>query len=243
MVNFLTVQVMFSPPHYRIMTKDYPLDNVAWHSLSNSHQHLGIMGEKAALYNPQISMIAAVKEETPEAFTELAKLTPPGVPVALVGYPAPDHPDWTLIRNAEVRQMVTETPIEYKAMDYVTLTEADVPQMGELIKITQPGPFSPGTIKMGRYIGIKIDGNLVAMGGERMNPEGFVEISAICTHPEHRGKGMAKAITGELTNSILERGLTPFLHVGINNTAYTLYEKLGYVYRRNVPGAAMIKKQ
>lgn len=224
------------------MSKDHPLDNVAWNSLNDNHRHLGILGEKAALYNPQISMIATVKDETSEAYTELAQITPPGVPVALVGYEAPDHPDWQLIRGAEVRQMVTETPIKYTEMDFVTLTEADLPQIGELIKLTQPGPFSPGTIKMGRYIGIKIDGNLVAMGGERMHPGDYVEISAICTHPDHRGKGMATAITGELTNNILERGLKPFLHVGVNNTAYDLYEKLGYTYRRNVPGAAMIKK-
>lgn len=224
------------------MSKDHPLDNVAWSSLTVNHQQLGIIGEKAALYNPQISMIATVKEETHEAYTELAQLTPPGVPVALVGYNAPDHPDWALIRNAEVQQLVTETPIYFAEIDYVTLTEADVPQMIELIKITQPGPFSPGTIRMGRYIGIKTEGQLIAMGGERMNPDGYVEISAVCTHPEHRGKGLAKAITGELTNSILNRGQTPFLHVGVNNTAIKLYEKLGYVYRRNVPGAAMINK-
>lgn len=224
------------------MSNTHPLDNVAWSSLTTGHPHLGIIGEKAALYNPQISMIATVKEETPEAYTELAQLTPPGVPVALVGYEAPDHPDWQLIRGAEVRQMVTETPIEYKEIDFVTLTEADVPHMGELIKITQPGPFSPGTIKMGLYIGVKIDGKLIAMGGERMHPDGYVEISAICTHPDHRGKGIATAITGELTNNILERGLKPFLHVGVSNTAFDLYEKLGYKYRRNVPGAAMIRK-
>lgn len=75
-----------------------------------------------------------------------------------------------------------------------------------------------------------------------MNPDGYVEISAVCTHPNHRGKGIATSITAELNNNILERGLTPFLHVGVNNTAYELYKKLGFVYRKNIPGAAMVRK-
>lgn len=225
--------------------KESPLDQIAWSSLTNNHKHLGIIGEKAALYNPQVSMIATVKEETPEAYTELSQLALPGIPVALVGYDAPkNHPDWNVIRNAEVRQMTRTTPIEYTPMDFVNLTEVDVPQMLELVNLTQPGPFSPRTIEMGRYIGIKVDGKLVAMGGERMRPVGFVEISAVCVHPDYRGKGMAKSITGELTNEILGRGLVPFLHVGVGNIpAVELYEKLGYEYRRNVPGAAMIKKR
>jgi predicted GNAT family acetyltransferase len=227
------------------MNENSPLDNMAWSSLTNNHQHLGTIGKKAALYNPQVSMIATVKEETHEAFAELAELATPGVPVALVGNNSPDnHPDWMVIRNAEVHQMTRDTPLESTEMDFVTLTATDVPQMLELVELTKPGPFSPRTIEMGRYIGLKADGQLVAMGGERMKPVGYVELSAICTHPDFRGKGIAKAITGELTNSILERGLLPFLHVWVENKpAMKLYEKLGYEHRRNVPGAAMIKKK
>lgn len=226
------------------MKDESPLDNVAWSSLTNNHKHLGVIGEKAAMYNSHTSMIAAVKEESSEAYSELAGLATPGVPVALVGFTAPkDHPDWMVIRDAEVQQMTCSSPIEYVGMDFVTLTKEDVPQMVELVELTKPGPFSPGTIDMGKYIGLKVDGKLVAMGGERMNPVGHVEISAICTHPDYRGKGIAKAISGELTNGILERGLVPFLHVGVgNDVAIKLYEKLGYVYRRNVPGTAMIRK-
>jgi predicted GNAT family acetyltransferase len=87
-----------------------------------------------------------------------------------------------------------------------------------------------------------VDGKLIAMGGERMKPEGYTEVSGICTHPDHRGKGYAKAITGYLTNAILDRGEVPFLHVFVLNTpAIKLYEKLGYKIRRTVPGAAMVK--
>lgn len=226
------------------MFDGHPLDNPAWSSLGTCHRHLGAVGERAALYDPRVSMIGTVAEETDEAFAELAGLARPGVPVALVGFRAPeDHPDWAVIREAEVRQMTRREPVDYTAVELVPLGETDVPQMLELVELTRPGPFSPGTIEMGRYVGHWIDGMLVAMGGERMRPSGYVELSAICVHPEFRGRGIAKAITGELTNNVLERGLLPFLHVGVGNTgALKLYEGLGYEYRRNVPGAAMIRK-
>jgi predicted GNAT family acetyltransferase len=96
---------------------------------------------------------------------------------------------------------------------------------------------------MGTYIGVKVDGRLVAMGGERMKPEGYTEVSGICTHPEHRGKGYAKAITGALTNMVLEQGETPFLNVFANNTpAIKLYEKLGYKTRRTIKAAGIMRK-
>lgn len=226
------------------MSKEHPLDNVAWNSLTSTHRHLGIIGKKAAKYHPNVSMIAGIVENTEEAYSELAEIVEPGVPVAFVGNDPPDdHPSWMVMRRAEVYQMVIEAPIEYEEMKFVSLTPEDVPEMMKLVELTQPGPFSSGTIEMGNYIGIKEDGELIAMGGERMKPEGYTEVSGICTHPDHRGKGYAKAITGALTNAIFERGETPFLHVFNQNTpAIKLYEKLGYKTRRTVKGAAMVKK-
>jgi predicted GNAT family acetyltransferase len=226
------------------MSKEHPLDNVAWNSLTSTHRHLGIIGKKAAKYHPTVSMIAGILENTEEAYSELANIVELGVPVAFVGNDPPDdHPAWMVMRRAEVYQMVIDSPIEYEDMTFVRLTPEDVPEMMKLVELTQPGPFSPGTIEMGNYIGIKEDEKLIAMGGERMKPEGYTEVSGICTHPDHRGKGYAKAITGALTNAILERGEKPFLHVFNHNTpAIKLYEKLGYKIRRTVPGAAMMKK-
>jgi predicted GNAT family acetyltransferase len=226
------------------MSKEHPLDNVAWNSLTSTHRHLGIIGKKAAKYHPNVSMIAGIVENTEEAYSELAEIVEPGVPVAFVGNDPPDdHPAWMVMRRAEVYQMVIEAPIEYEEMKFVSLTPEDVPEMMKLVELTQPGPFSPGTIEMGDYIGIKEDGKLIAMGGERMKPEGYTEVSGVCTHPDHRGRGYAKAITGALTNAIFERGETPFLHVFNQNTpAIKIYEKLGYKIRRTVKGAAMVKK-
>jgi ribosomal protein S18 acetylase RimI-like enzyme len=226
------------------MSKEHPLDNMGWNSLTTTHRHLGVIGKKAARYRTRISMIAGIAENTPEAFDELAELAEPGVPVALLGNPPPEgHPAWMIGRRAEAYQMVIDAPIEYEDKEFVPLTPEDVPEMMALVELTQPGPFSPGTIEMGDYIGIKVDGKLVAMGGERMKPEGHIEVSGICTHPDHRGKGYAKAITGYVTNAIFARGETPFLNVFHTNTpAINLYEKLGYKKRMKIKASGIIRK-
>ena len=96
---------------------------------------------------------------------------------------------------------------------------------------------------MGRYIGVKVDGRLVAMGGERLNPGSYVELSGICTHPDFRGRGFAMGISGELSRNIIERGLVPFLYVKFENVpANRLYEKLGFSSIGSVPGCAIMKK-
>ena len=220
------------------------LDNPAWNSLNTNHRQLGKIGKKAAVYNPQISVIGAVKENTLDAYLELGTLTTPGVPVAIIGFKIPSElKGWMTLQSAETYQMVCNKPIDYAEVDYVELTKKDVPEMMKLVEVTKPGPFSPGTIEMGHYVGIRKNGELIAMGGERMKPKGYVEISGICTHPEHRGKGYGTAITGILTNTILEQGDTPFLHVfKQNETAIRLYEKLGYATRKVIPVSALMKQ-
>jgi len=226
------------------MKKEHPLDNPVWNSLISRHRHLAVVGEKAALYDPQVSMFAGVAENTEEAYVELAGIAEPGKPIAIKGDKALDnHPDWVVMQSGEVFQMTCGTPIKYKDLEYDRLTSDDLPQMMELVELTKPGPFYLRTIEMGKYIGFKVGGKLVAMGGERLKPEGYTEISAICTHPEHRGKGYAKAITGALTNMVLERGETPFLYVyAYNAPAFNLYEKLGYKTRMTVETTVMMRK-
>lgn len=226
------------------MPNTHILDNVAWNSLTTAHRHLGKIGEKGAVYNPQISVIGAIKENTLEAYAELETLVTPGLPVAIIGFKIPSElTGWMTLQAAETYQMVSTEPIKYEAVEYEVLSKKDVPEMMKLAEITKPGPFSPGTIEMGRYIGIRKEGVLIAMGGERMKPEGYIEISGICTHPEHTGKGYGTAITGILTNAILEQEETSFLHVFTQNTrAIKLYEKLGYITRKMIPVSAIMKQ-
>jgi predicted GNAT family acetyltransferase len=115
--------------------------------------------------------------------------------------------------------------------------------MMRLVDVTKPGPFAPRTIALGSYFGIRSAGALIAMAGERMKFDGFTEISAVCTHPDHRGRGHASLLTTTLMRQILERGETPFLHVHSDNTsAAALYQKLGFARRRSI-GVTVLKRE
>jgi predicted GNAT family acetyltransferase len=104
--------------------------------------------------------------------------------------------------------------------------------MLELTAATDPGPFLPQTIQMGSYFGIRAsDGRLVAMAGERLQSTAFAEISAVCTHPESRGRGYARDLTTFLAAQILAAGKTPFLHVKSENGAKVVYQKIGFRLR------------
>jgi predicted GNAT family acetyltransferase len=118
--------------------------------------------------------------------------------------------------------------------DLVELGEADSPEMLALARLTEPGPFEAETWRMGRFFGVRRDGRLVAMAGQRMHPPGFVELSGVCTHPDARGEGLATRLTNHVTRAILAGGETPFLHAWADNTgAIALYERLGYrMYRQ-----------
>jgi predicted GNAT family acetyltransferase len=110
------------------------------------------------------------------------------------------------------------------------LGREDVDDIQELVRLTRPGPFLADTIELGRYLGIRRNGDLVAMAGERFRVAGATEVSAICTHPDHRGQGLAERLTMIVVDGILARGELPFLHVITDNTpAIRLYEKLGFV--------------
>ena len=117
----------------------------------------------------------------------------------------------------------------------VTLGPADVPDMLSLAERTKPGPFLPRTIELGTYLGIRRDGELVAMAGERLRPPGWTEVSAVCTDPAWRGHGFASRLTRAVAAGIIARGDTPFLHaIAANVTAIRLYKDLGFTNRRDI---------
>ena len=114
------------------------------------------------------------------------------------------------------------------------LGAADVPELLALTELTQPGPFGPRTIELGRYIGVRVDGRVAAMAGERLRPEGHTEISAVCTHPDFAGRGYARALMRLLMSDAARVGRLPMLHVKTENGAKHLYEKLGFRERRPI---------
>ena len=139
-----------------------------------------------------------------------------------------------MLRETRITQMVRPDPAPLPEADVALepLGAADVADMLALVELAQPGPFRTRTIELGRFVGLREQGRLVAMAGERMWIDGFREVSAICTHPDVRGRGHARALTACVVNRMLARGETPFLHVlSANEAAIELYRTLGFAHR------------
>ncbi|HEV7779710.1 MAG TPA: GNAT family N-acetyltransferase, partial [Chitinophagaceae bacterium] len=103
----------------------------------------------------------------------------------------------------------------------------------QLATLTRPGPFAKRTICFGSYFGIFDNEKLVAMTGQRLHVDNFTEISAVCTHPDHTGKGYAFNLLQHQLQIILQQGQHPFLHVREDNQrAIGLYERMGFTISR-----------
>jgi ribosomal protein S18 acetylase RimI-like enzyme len=213
--------------------KDYhPLDNPVWEALNGKQSEFAVKKGGALRYKPDISTFAGVTDDSKETTENLSKLYKKDELVVLMGHKL-DMPHYFIHRvEVPAYQMLTEKVPEYKQMDYVKLTIDDVHQITELVNITDPGPFVPNNLKLGTYVGIKEEGKLVAMVGERVRLDGYTEISLVCTHPDHRGKGYAKTLSGVIIEEIIGEGDIPFLNVKTQNvSAIRLYEKLGFTNR------------
>jgi ribosomal protein S18 acetylase RimI-like enzyme len=153
-----------------------------------------------------------------------------GSPVTAVTSSVPNG--WAELHALPLVQMVyTEAPGGRlpSAYEFTPLVRADVPDMLALVEETNPGPFARSTIDLGGYRGWRVDGELVCMAGERMHPGNWTEISAVCTAPEHQGRGLAASIVSSLVNDIRAGGRRPFLNVAVENVrARRLYQKLGF---------------
>ena len=122
----------------------------------------------------------------------------------------------------------------------VELGPQDSAEMLALATLTKPGPFGTRTHELGSYVGIRFQGKLVAMAGERLKVPGYTEVSAVCTHPDHTGKGYARVLMTEIMRRIRERGETPMLHVRADNSrAVQLYERLGFRIRKEMHFAVL----
>ncbi len=122
------------------------------------------------------------------------------------------------------------------------LDEGDAADMRALSLLTRPGPFGPLTHRLGRFVGVRDHGQLVAMAGERMRLPGFTEVSGVCTHPDFRGRGLAGALMRIVMQAMLDRGETPFLHAyAAHDRTIALYETLGFAVRARLPMTVLVR--
>jgi ribosomal protein S18 acetylase RimI-like enzyme len=221
------------------------LDNVAWHSLSTVHAPFAVGGSLARRYPDDVTVFAAIALDDPEAWDALGEVVPDGgrVIVTRAEPVTPPAGSWTKPWGGYGNQMVLASLRPSAGVDasVTRLEPGHVPQMQALIDIAQPGPFRPRTIDLGEYYGVfDDDGHLLAMAGERLQTDRFAEISAVCTHPSARGRGLASLLSHQVANAIIDRGQTPILHVAHGNDgAQRVYERLGFVVRRPVEFAAV----
>src|SRR5215510_9099649 len=209
------------------------LDNPIWFALTTELRLLARSHGLARRYAPDVSPLVALLHPTNEAFADLRRLVGPGEHVALFTASPLDVPgDWQVDRSRWMQQINYEASLVSPPVASLPLGTTDVPEMLELTAATGPGPFLPQTIRMGSYFGIRAsDGRLVAMAGERLQSTAFAEISAVCTHPDGRGRGYARVLVTFLVAQILAAGKTPFLHVKSENGAKVVYEKIGFRLR------------
>ncbi|PAX07316.1 GNAT family N-acetyltransferase [Sphingomonas lenta] len=210
------------------------LDRPVWSALTTRRAEFATGGPLAHRLSPDMGLFAAAADASQPALAALARLVGPGEIVGTVepaGWPA--APGLTPIRDARCVQMVADqVPVFEASADIVPLNESDAPAMLDLATRTEPGPFRAATHRFGGFVGVKQGGRLVAMAGRRLAVPGHVELSGVCTDPEHRGRGYARILSAHVARAIAAAGDRPFLHAYAGHGAtIALYESLGFRIR------------
>ncbi|KYH00037.1 GNAT family N-acetyltransferase [Bradyrhizobium sp. DOA1] len=220
------------------------LDRPIWSALTTSHKHLAEGGPRALRYPVDMTPFADMIDMSAASFAALGDLMS-GSQVAVLFTPEPvDVPAAFKVVLAETGEQMIGSPADSPLRDaeIVTLGAADVPAMMALTELTKPGPFAARTHQLGTFLGIRIGGELVAMTGERMKPGKFTEMTAVCVHPDYRGRGYAQALLAAVARQIEARGEFPFLHVFSHNTsAIALYQRQGMTIRRRLHITVLMK--
>jgi ribosomal protein S18 acetylase RimI-like enzyme len=217
----------------------HPLDNVVWQALTTRQAHLSEGDAEARRFTPEISRLGAVLEPNETGYGSLAELMSPGDLVNMAfNEPFQPRRGFEMVFSGPMLQMVytgsNGVGVGADAADpeIVELGAKDAADMLELTELTKPGPFTKRTHELGTYLGMREQGKLIAMAGERLKVPGFTEVSAVCTRPEHTGKGYARLLMMEVMRRIFDRGEAPFLHVRESNVrAIGIYERMGFVKR------------
>jgi len=217
----------------RALVGEAVLDNPYWHAMTGPQARIAVGTGKARRYPAHIGPVAALAEPSEEAFADLERLVDVGEVVGFVrAEPAPLPARWQRVFGVALEQRVCRRLGPWPAVDVAPLGEEDMPAMLVLAEATEPGPFERGARELGDFLGVWEGSRLVAMAGVRAHLEGFREITAVCTAPDRRGRGLAKGLVGRLCEGILASGEVPFLHVRDDNApAVHAYRQLGFELR------------
>jgi ribosomal protein S18 acetylase RimI-like enzyme len=224
-----------------------PLDNPIWNALNSEHSALALGDGRAKRYPADIGPLSGLADQSPASYEALGELAGPAGTVVLFLTEPPLPPfewprlGWKLIRGGELNQMICTQPQSFSPrpmppnVSSRLLTSADAPEMVALAELTEPGPFRHRTVELGVFYGIFDSGHLVAMAGQRLHLPHFVEVSAVCTHPDARGRGYARALMSQVIDEMRQRGKTPILHTFADNRpAIRVYESLGFRLRKTL---------
>ncbi|MBZ9850474.1 GNAT family N-acetyltransferase [Mesorhizobium sp. CA14] len=220
------------------------LDRPIWSALATRHQAFGEGGDLARRYRPSIVPFAATAADDADSLRALVGLLPPGETAVLV---QADEialpPEISAISAAPLVQMIAEAPMPATSDERIRqLTKGDAAEMLALASLTKPGPFTLEALSLGDFWGIRIDGRLAAMAGERMKQPGYSELSGVCTHPDFRGGGLAHLLSVFVAGRIAGRGEVPYLHAyDSNEAAIRLYESIGFRLRSRMK-MAMVQR-
>jgi len=213
----------------------HPLDRPVWNAFTGRQEHLAIRRGDALRVDPAVNVFAATADLTPEGLRGLVPLADAGGIATVELEPLAPPPGLVIVKQATCVQMIAERHDPPPDLAFEELGEADGPEMLALALLTEPGPFRAETWRIGGFIGVRREGRLIAMAGRRMQPNGYVEVSGVCTHPYARGQGLAGALMSIVADRIVRQGDTPFLHAWSSNAgAIALYERLGYRTRREL---------
>ncbi len=220
------------------MSPEHPLDRPIWSALTGRQASLAVLNGQAVRIRPDMGIFAAARDATRIDDLEALVVAHPGAGFLEVeGSAFVDlRPGNTPIAlRAELVQMTAREISPGPTVAWEPLGEADAEDIYDLAVLTRPGPFRPRTMDFGGFIGVKNNGRLIAMAGTRLRCDGFSEVSAVCTHPDHRGRGLAKALMREVAGRIVDAGETAFLHAFADRAAtIALYRTLGFEVRQKI---------